>query len=287
VYLKWGGTLREPDAPRAGRVLAELISPSGGYCLTETDTGLTLRFGRVCEFRVDAPLLRQIRIHMYPDGDREIVPLVFAGNVLASLLSLAGRTILHASAVEYGNEGVGFLGGSGMGKSTLAALCCASGARLIADDILRLEPAASGFRCVRGPAQVRLREGAADLADRFPRAATQQTADRRLALVMNAASSDHVPLRALAVPQPCRGCRQLSLERLGRVEALYALTRYARIAGWRTPEILSRQFIGFAQVVESVPVYSARIPWGPPFPSGLAVALLDELRMQARAERAA
>lgn len=285
--VRWGDPLEDHEAPLTGRPVARLVFHDGrAYCLVRTEVGWTLRFDAVADFRFDASL-RNVQVHQAPGGDSALVPLLLAGNVAAIVLSLGGRRILHASAVEFEGEGIGFLGGSGMGKSTLAALCCATGARLIADDLLRLEPSSAGFRCVRGPSEIRLRETAGSLADWFPISSVRHTPDDRLALRVDTAASDRVPLRVLAVPHPSRECRRMSLERLGRVEALYALTRYARISGWCAPEFLGRQFTGFGEVAASVPVYNVQIPWGPPFPAELGMAALDKLRSQARAERAA
>ena len=37
----------------------------------------------------------------------------------------------------------------------------------------------------------------------------------------------------------------------------------------------SRDFAVFAALVNQVPVYTARIPWGPPFDPAVAVELID------------
>jgi hypothetical protein len=51
---------------------------------------------------------------------------------------------LHASAVAFGDRVVAFMGDQGAGKSTLAAHCVQVGAKLVADDLLRVELADSG-----------------------------------------------------------------------------------------------------------------------------------------------
>lgn len=284
--VRWGDPLQNPEAPIIGRPVARLLFPDGrGYSLVRTEVGWTLRFETIADFRFD-PLLRNVQIHLAPRGNSALVPLLLAGNVAAIVLSLGGHRILHASAVEFEGEGIGFIGDSGTGKSTVAALCCAAGARLIADDLLRVEPSSAGFRCVRGPSEIRLRQTAGSLAEWFPISSVRQTPDDRLAVRVDAAASDRVPLRMLAVPHPSRESGRMNLERLGRVEALYALTRYARISGWRAPELLGRQFTGFGHVAASVPVYNLVIPWGPPFPTDLGRAVLDKLN-KAQVERAA
>jgi hypothetical protein len=282
----WGEPL-EDAAPIAGRPVARLQLPDGrGYSMVRTDAGWTLRFEAIADFRFDDSL-RNVRVRLAPGGNSAFVPLLLAGNVAALILSLGGHRLLHASAVELEGEGFGFLGDSGAGKSTLAALCCADGAKLIADDLLRVEPSPNGFRCVRGPSEIRLRPSAGLVADSFLPISVKQTPDDRLALSVTAADNDDVLLRALAVSHPSRECSQLSVERLGRVEALYALNRYARVSGWRAPELLGRQFTGFSEVAASVPVYRLVIPWGPPFQKDLGRVLLETLRSQVRAEPAA
>lgn len=285
--VRWGDPLEEHPTRLVGRPVARLVLRDGrGYCLARTETGWTLRFDDVADFRFD-PSLRNVNVHPARGGDHALIPLLLAGNVVAMVLSLEGCRVLHASAVEFEGESFGFFGGSGTGKSTLAALCCASGARLIADDLLRLELSSAGVQCVRGPSELRLRKTSGSLAEWLPKSSVRRTPDDRLAIMVDAVASDHLRLRILAVPHPSRECDQISLERLGAVEALHALTRHARIGGWRAPELLVRQFTGFGAVAASVPVYNVQIPWGPPFPTDLGMALLDKLRCQARAEPAA
>lgn len=52
---------------------------------------------------------------------------------------------LHASAVSYNGAALLILGRSGAGKSALALELVALGAGLVADDLVRLEPAAGGL----------------------------------------------------------------------------------------------------------------------------------------------
>lgn len=62
------------------------------------------------------------------------------GAVCLLLAHLAGAVPLHASAVAIDGRAVVFVGGSGLGKSTLAAaLCDRSGGSLLADDAVVIE----------------------------------------------------------------------------------------------------------------------------------------------------
>lgn len=47
--------------------------------------------------------------------------------------------------------------------------------------------------------------------------------------------------------------------------------------GWRDPAALDHAFQALADLVESVPVFEATIPWGPPFRPDVLALLLDEV----------
>lgn len=69
---------------------------------------------------------------------------------------LFGRPSLHASAVAFGPRAVGFLGRSGLGKSTLAAMLAERGAHFVGDDALTIAEG-PGHRVVVGAPRARLR----------------------------------------------------------------------------------------------------------------------------------
>lgn len=52
---------------------------------------------------------------------------------------------VHASAIAFGNQGALIVGAPGSGKSTLAIACMAIGARLVADDAVKLEATGTGL----------------------------------------------------------------------------------------------------------------------------------------------
>lgn len=66
----------------------------------------------------------------------ESLRLCLLGPVLATALIQRGFLVLHGSAVVALGQGIAFLGGSGKGKSTLAASLGQRGCPLLADDIL-------------------------------------------------------------------------------------------------------------------------------------------------------
>jgi hypothetical protein len=63
-----------------------------------------------------------------------------ASVVAGTCLNLQGQIAIHANAVSLMGLAVGFIGYSGMGKSTLSAYCSSRGAGFITDDVLVISP---------------------------------------------------------------------------------------------------------------------------------------------------
>ena len=78
---------------------------------------------------------REIIVDPVPGADERVLRLSILGPAFALLLHQRGRFVLHASAVESAGGAVAFTGGSGWGKSTLAAALHARGCALVADDL--------------------------------------------------------------------------------------------------------------------------------------------------------
>jgi hypothetical protein len=228
------------------------------------------RFYSLADFDIAGDLRH---VHCRPDSraDPDLVPILVCGGVVAFLLMAAGRTVLHASAVEVGQTAIAFAGPSGTGKSTLGALLCATGARLVTDDCLPLSVDGDGVRCGGGTRELRLREGATGLVRQFsvaPR--TRQTADQRMAVSPPLRQSARPPLAAIVLPLPERGSPTLGVNVLPTAQAAHRLAQCFRIGGWRRPEDLSRTFGLAVELAQRVPVLEMRVPWGPPFALGLA-----------------
>ena len=92
-------------------------------------------------------------------------------------------------------------------------------------------------------------------------------------------------LVAIVIPRPAPGQRALWVERLSPAQALLALLRSPRVTGLQDEELRRQQFDGLARVARVVPVFEARVPWGPPFAPELAAALCEAvgLRLASRA----
>lgn len=76
--------------------------------------------------------------------DDRVLALPLLGPVMAMLLHLRGKLVLHASAVAVGDRGAIFLGDKRAGKSTTAAALVADGYRLLTDDVLAIDAMPTG-----------------------------------------------------------------------------------------------------------------------------------------------
>ncbi|NED95079.1 hypothetical protein G1H11_07105 [Phytoactinopolyspora alkaliphila] len=262
---------RGQDVPRTeecppGQVVAHLETdrPYYTFCVSESGQHV-LRFYRTCEFVIDAEL-RDATMHVVEGTDSEIAGVLAAGALLSYILTMREQVVLHASAVQVGDSALAFVGRSGMGKSTMAALTCAAGASLITDDVLRVEFGEHGVACRLGATELRLRKAAAELAERFAdRPPSRVTGDARDALRMVESNDDGLPLAAIVVPFPDRERSDVEVVRVPPMDAVISLLRFPRLLGWSDAAVLDRQFRDIADLVERVPVYQAFVPWGPPF----------------------
>lgn len=284
VEVRWGPSGDVPAVAAPGRVVATRAR-RGGYWYVATEAGgeTTLRVPGICDFVVAAGATR-VECRPAPAVDPAAVGLLVGGLVLAFLLGRRGDVVLHASAVEAGGTAVALAGDSGAGKSTLAAVLCAAGARLITDDLLRVGAGAEGdVRCIGGAPQLRLRRHAAwameGLAGAPP---ASPTVDDRLGVEPATSAHETVPLATVALVRPSRSASRLEIEELAPALAVVRLAALLRIAAWKDPAVLRRQFATLAWMARSLRVVDAVVPWGPPLPAGVAPSLLALARPRGR-----
>jgi hypothetical protein len=272
VEVRWGSDIHDTADPLPGDdVVSYDLDDARWYSATATDGDYRMRFYECGQFEISSDLT-QVVVRRDPAGRVELLPILMAGTVSAFLLALRGHTVLHASAVSIGGEALAFVGQSGRGKSTLAALLCLDGAELITDDVLVVD-ATDAVVCRGGASEVRLRAAAAPLAAASPEAATRTTADDRLALAAGTTRSGSEPLRAIVIPAPSRTATQVEHRIVDPSAALFALLSIPRVYGWRDPDVLRRDFTTLSALVNKVPVLDVVIPWGPPFDPSVAPAL--------------
>jgi hypothetical protein len=272
LVLRRGPDRPVPGEDPPGRRLAGLRAPDGRqfYALGRDGDRTVLRYPGLCDFVGDRDLA-EVSCHLHPGVDPGLLAVLAGGTLLAVHLTLRHQLVLHASAVRAGEHAVAFVGGSGMGKSTLAAALCGHGCALVADDVLRVDADPAAVRVHPGSVESRLRRSAAALVG--PGAA-RTTADGRLALRPAARADGPVPLGACVVPRPSREVTAVSVHRLPPARALLRLAQFPRVAGWVEPAWMDRAFQGLADLAERVPVFEATVPWGPPFHPEMLAALL-------------
>jgi hypothetical protein len=272
VDITDGPNIDDSSEPPPGEVIAAFETDGlRWYTATSTESGFRFRFRECGEFVISADLA-EVEIRRDPAGHVDMLPILMAGTVSAFLLTLRGLTVLHASAVAVDGAALAFVGQSGRGKSTVAALMCAAGAELITDDVLTID-AGQPVRCTGGASELRLRRAAAAIADQHAGAATRLTADDRVALRLRTAPREPLPLGAIVVPGPSRSATELEVRRLPATTALLWILGFPRIFGWCLREVLTRDFATVGKLVDQVPVYEVIIPWGPPFDPDIARVL--------------
>ncbi len=276
----WAVEIGEPlevDDPPAGELIGEATYGDFQYWAAvqgERRERWVVRHRRSAETEFDLDR-RAITVRPDPRAADGNWYLLLAGSGMAHALAADGHSCLHASAVEVDGSAIAFIGPSGKGKTTLAALLCGSGARAVTDDVLRCEVVGDAALCFRGGARLRLRPQAAVLADALESAVL--TADGRTAGLGELTDMEKMPVAALVVPGPSRDSGQLSVRRLRGREAAAELLRSPRLAGFIDPALTTRHLDLCHQLAARVPVLEATVPWGPPFDPGLAGELIDRI----------
>lgn len=280
VVVRMGDAISvSSEAPEGTPVLEHWWEGQRAYSAARTDAGHVLRFHGACEFRISADLTHVVA---HPDIDAvpDLSTILTTGGLLAYQLFVRGRPVLHASAVEMGGSAIAFVGNSGQGKSTMATLLCARGARLITDDVLSLDLKQQSAYARLGATELRLRKGADELASLFTetdRPNRRTSADHRQVLRLDDDATDNAELRAIVIPLPDRSLSQIELIDVSRKEAPFVLLQFLRLTGWQDSSIATGHFSAMVEVARRTKVFAAKVPWGPPFDPNIARRLMQLL----------
>ncbi|SRR5579875_158310 len=262
-----------------GEVVAELRAGDQRlYTVYRLAGGWVARFHGSCEFRVNAGGTR-VECVPGPGCPDDLLAVLLAGTVTALLLTLRGFAVLHSSAVRWKGRTVLFAGPSGTGKTTLAALCCAAGAELVADDVVALAARDGAVASVGLGRELRLRSAAQAVAELFPPPGPPRrwTADGRLAIQPAGAEDEVNDISVVVVSRPDRLSRDVIAHRLAPTPAVAHLLGNSRLPALVPMSLQQLYFEVVADLAAKAPVVEARVPWGPPFSPVLARRLLDEL----------
>lgn len=274
VRVELAGKRAVPGRVATGEVLQSVAAEEGMLYSTvaRPDGTVLVRVHSHVDFEIRADL-RSVSAWQDPASDPEMAGIFVSGLLASVLLMLLGHPVLHASAVEIDGHAVAFVADSGMGKSTLAALACARGARFVTDDVLRLRFDDDRALCWLGATDNRLRRDLPGLPVAEGTGSVRTTVDGRLAWRPPRSDHELCRLQSIVLPAPDREARVVDLVRLPAAEAILELTRHPRIQGWRDAAGRGALFATLSRLVATTPVFTARIPWGPPFEPDV----LDEL----------
>ena len=147
-----------------------------------TSDGFRLHFPGLADFDVSSSGAF-VAYQAIGNTTEETVRHLYLNQVLPLALSLQGKRVFHASAVESPAGALVFLGESGRGKSTLAASFALSGHRFLTDDALLVEQELNGYSVHPSHPSIRLwadsrEQLVSDQVERAP--AVQYTSKERL-----------------------------------------------------------------------------------------------------------
>jgi hypothetical protein len=178
--------------------------------------------------------------------------------VLIAALTLQGEEPFHATVVRLDGRAVGFLGDSGLGKSTLAASFLAKDGELVTDDILRIGYDADVVLAYRGPPRLKLFDDEARrLLPTAARDAAFNPMSGKLLIEAAAAHEDRVPLAALFWLGEAEPEDEVEVEvrRVGGGEAIRVLLASTLHLDHRPRQRIALQLRAIERLARTVPLF--------------------------------
>ncbi len=190
------------------------------------------------------------------------VRLFLLGSAMGALLHQRGIVPLHANAIDLNGRAIGFMGRSGIGKSTLAAAFHDQGWRVLSDDVCAVTRSADGFSAQPGIPRLRLWRDAIERSGRTVEGHERAFDDvDKYTVGIAAEAGEAVPLAALyLLASP--GGDDFAVRRLAGGAAINALMantyRGAFVPVVGDPR---RHFETCVALANKVPVFELARPW--------------------------
>ncbi|WP_420453072.1 hypothetical protein [Ilumatobacter sp.] len=202
----------------------------------------------------------------------------FVGGVGLAIAAMSrSLTVLHGTVVEVDGSGTLLVAPSGHGKSVTAAAAVAGGARLVAEDSVRVERGESGWVAHPGPRILRLRRTPGEVRRSFPGLDVGASSDGRVTVDATMLP----PIDATEVTgslEPPGRRDPIAIDRIAFVRldpdadaaswlevdpaiALMTLLGQIRVPGVVDPALLDDHFTAVSALASSAQVGVARLPW--------------------------
>ncbi len=242
-----------------GEVLARYtVGDHTAYVLRQCTQGYHLEFPGRSTLRFSSDL-RQVWVDPHPSVPLSWISHLLVGVVPATVLTLSGEWVLHASAVALSEGAVAFAGAMAAGKTTLAVALAREGARWVTDDLLRVLFQEDGPRCIPGPAWARVRQ---DLLQALPSEWPREPGPEGRTLVWIPRVSGTPRLRAVVFPEVTSDVREPVFEKLATDRAFPRVFEGVKLQALLASPFLQARMDFAARVVQQVPVYRLRVPRG-------------------------
>ena len=202
---------------------------------------------------------QSIILHPLKPIELEVLQGWTVGILMATLLRQRGLFVLHGSAVAKDGTAAAFLGGSGWGKSTLAAAFTERGYHFLTDDMLVLDMSGERPLVLPGHRFIRLHpDSASKFIEEIDSLPTVSSYTTKRVRVVERALEEAFPLEKVYVLDGAPADVH-AVEPLGRQEALLHLVAHTRSKDLLTePAFRSAHLEQCAQLLQQVPVSHLR-----------------------------
>ena len=217
----------------------------------------------------------EIVINPAPDVQEQLLRTFLLGPVLAVLLRQRGFLVLHASAVMVRRLVLLFMGGSGWGKSTLAAALCRQGYGLLSDDVTAIDMNTHHATVLPGYPQVKLWPDSAKAIGQDPELLPKLYSDGDKRVCRTDSSFCHEPL-PLARAYVLSEGSSLQITELEPQAALVEVVRHSSRVRQLPSEVAPAHLQQCAKLVNSVPLSRLTVPRSFTLLSTVASTLAEE-----------